>query len=905
MKAIFSFTHLPFKHLFGHLTIGFLLIGSMAQAQEAFYIYRNDGDFNGFFYDEVIEMRQSKIGVDSIEYDRWVTQEVVLADTTYRIPLAVIDSISFIQPEIIFNPQLRHMDLLEMTPYVTARDSQTLTFSNELPTSLMPQIGNVLIGFTGILEEGGFGGRVTNVTSSGNSIIVETDELTKMSDIFVKFITIEEVGVLEDDPDQVVYRMAGLNKIKQWSGAGNISLFNINANLHFPIDPGSGTAGGSLDATIYFKSKLAMVYKIDEDVFFIKAGVSQELGLESSLTLKLSGSPDLKPADLIKPAISFKFPATPPIPLFQIDPMPKVGVRCGGEFDMKINFPGISGSLSEVFTFDSDDPNLMSFKFTPKFNTTPIGDIIDFAANTDFEFKAEGFVQGGLMVECAIKTNQWVSKIFSASCGFDIWAGPKLNLAFDISGKALMSGDGPYTFADSYLGMNLLSLDAEAYSKGSFLGKAVKHTWLDGSIDVFPRLNFYFLNKFSNFQAEHSDNSHILRASWDMDLRNSLYSHQPGIAVYHKRYATPKIVYSDYTSIPTTVSEGDAINQHFDIEKRTVDWKAGQYFAAPSLNTSDGEHPVYSLEQSFYVPLYFKADKDTITLPTMGGSMEVSVSSNGNIKVKPDVPSPDDKVQVSVVNDSTVKISTELQNSSFYEDKELGYEYINIIDKEDSSEVGYIPILVEQKSDPTQYYNQLNVDGRFYRFVGNEVKPLLCTMQGGGNTYTISGSYSGTRTVNNVYKLVNYRSDGLVVWPDGNCQENISCSMTCTFNTLTGEASGHAQSTITDTYTTSGGMEGFNATYHVQYNFTGEFFVDEFERPTIRVLSISGPTTLSEPIDQEEIQSAPKQVDGWEIMYGKEYFYDPEQENPHSSWYYYRCNRINPDYFWGIGRDTE
>ena len=62
-----------------------------AFAQEAFYIYRNDGDFNGFFYDEVIEMRQSKIGVDSIEYDRWVTQEVVLADTIYRIPLAAID----------------------------------------------------------------------------------------------------------------------------------------------------------------------------------------------------------------------------------------------------------------------------------------------------------------------------------------------------------------------------------------------------------------------------------------------------------------------------------------------------------------------------------------------------------------------------------------------------------------------------------------------------------------------------------------------------------------------------------------------------------------------------------------------------------------------------------------------
>ena len=36
-------------------------------SQEAFYIYRNDGDFNGFFYDEVVEMRYSKIGFDSIE----------------------------------------------------------------------------------------------------------------------------------------------------------------------------------------------------------------------------------------------------------------------------------------------------------------------------------------------------------------------------------------------------------------------------------------------------------------------------------------------------------------------------------------------------------------------------------------------------------------------------------------------------------------------------------------------------------------------------------------------------------------------------------------------------------------------------------------------------------------------
>ena len=804
-------------------------------SQEAFYIYRNDGDFNGFFYDEVVEMRYSKIALDSTEREQYVTYEVALADTTYRIPLAAIDSISFQQPEIIFNPQLRHMDLLEMTPYITARDSQTLTFSNELPTSLMPQIGNVLIGFTGILEEDGFGGRVTSVTSSGNSIIVETDELTKMSDIFVKFITIEEVGVLEDDPNQVVCRMAGLKKIKQWEGSGNISLFNINLNLHFPIDPGSGAAGSSLDATIYFRSKLVMVYKIDEDVFFIKAGASQELGLESSLTLKLSGSPDLHPADLIKPAISFKFPLSVPIPLFQIDPMPKVGVRCGGEFDMKINFPGISGSLSEVFTFDSENPNLMSFKFTPQFNTTPIGDIIDFAANTDFEFKAEGFVQGGLMVECAIKTNQWVSKILSASCGVDIWAGPKLNLAFDISGKALMSGDGPYTFADSYLGMNLISLDAEAYSKGSFLGKTVKHTWLDGSIDVYPRLNFYFLNKFSNFQAEHSDNSHILRASWDMNLRNSLYSHQPGIAVYHKRYATPKIVYSDYTSIPTTVSEGDAINQHFDIEKRTVDWKAGQYFAAPSLNTSDGEHPVYSLEQSFYVPVYAKADKDKVTIPAAGGSSDIKVSTNGVVTVPPQ---DDPRISVTKKSDSIVTITVAEPNTLFLDTAYFRPATISVVDDpEDVTTSADISVEVVQAYD-SHIFNHIEIG------IAGQIISTQCNIVDNGDVLHISGGNNSSKDVPfmggslGIYPLVDFEfcvEDPELI-NNTPAHETHTWSFSVTIDKETKHVTASGSSHIYTTYSCSG--VSYNLHNNTSYSFEGECGNDGY----VRITSGSGKT---------------------------------------------------------------
>ena len=85
------------------LILSLLLLAGFAslQAQEAFYIYRNDGEFNGFFYDDVKSMRLSKTDLDLTERDEYVVQEIETEDTIYRIPLCAIDSIGFQQPEII------------------------------------------------------------------------------------------------------------------------------------------------------------------------------------------------------------------------------------------------------------------------------------------------------------------------------------------------------------------------------------------------------------------------------------------------------------------------------------------------------------------------------------------------------------------------------------------------------------------------------------------------------------------------------------------------------------------------------------------------------------------------------------------------------------------------------------
>ena len=123
------------------------LFTTPAVAQDAFYIYRNDGDFDGFFYDNVIRMGYSKIDPQGVEHEEYVIQEIETADSLYRIPLYAIDSIGFQQPEVIFNPRLVNMDETGLTQYVENTYDNKLFLSRNTPSELLPKEGDVLVSF--------------------------------------------------------------------------------------------------------------------------------------------------------------------------------------------------------------------------------------------------------------------------------------------------------------------------------------------------------------------------------------------------------------------------------------------------------------------------------------------------------------------------------------------------------------------------------------------------------------------------------------------------------------------------------------------------------------------------------------------------------------------------------------
>lgn len=75
------------------LFAGFLC-GAKAQ-NDAMFVYRNDGASNAFLKSDVDSMVCSQIDLNNLMHSDYVVQEIWTADSIYRIPLAVIDSIGF------------------------------------------------------------------------------------------------------------------------------------------------------------------------------------------------------------------------------------------------------------------------------------------------------------------------------------------------------------------------------------------------------------------------------------------------------------------------------------------------------------------------------------------------------------------------------------------------------------------------------------------------------------------------------------------------------------------------------------------------------------------------------------------------------------------------------------------
>lgn len=133
---------------------------------KAFFIYRNDGQFNAFFNDEIDSISFSNIDADSIWHDEIVMQEIWMTDSVCRIPIAAIDSVGFQELPTIYKEGVVSLDA-DLWSYIMSTDSTAVHLYKDTPKQLIPQVGTKVVSLqTCDFFPFGFSGKVNTVVET-------------------------------------------------------------------------------------------------------------------------------------------------------------------------------------------------------------------------------------------------------------------------------------------------------------------------------------------------------------------------------------------------------------------------------------------------------------------------------------------------------------------------------------------------------------------------------------------------------------------------------------------------------------------------------------------------------------------------------------------------------------------
>ena len=622
------------------IVLGTLSLGTFAQ--EAFYIYRHDGDFNGFFYDEVIEMRQSKIGVDSIEYDKWVTQEVVLADTIYRIPLAAIDSIGFQQPEIKFNPRVKFMQQEGLCPYYLGCGNTDSEFIFEnLPAHLVPQVGDVLIGLpTDSISDkyydwdyfGSFSCVVEEVRpgepwQGENLTIVYGHPVDKPSDVFEQYITVEEIGV--DENNQIHRRVAGCTpdgfprKMKDASGdSGDIKWFNFSGKITHAWNP---TENSSIDlsADVKLVFKLRIAYEITWTKVFVKLTKDMSFSIQPSIGIAANmewvGSPGkfLWMPELLAPA---------PCPIIRVNPLPDVFLKVSGSIEGRFNLPKVQLGFGDDLIINSSAwfPISYTVHSIPDEDKEADANIFDLSGG----LKLSGALQMGIEFQAIVGTASWIKKIINADVGLHLYTGPKLSGEISYDSKVTAASHDYWMLSNGHVDLSLLALDLEA-------GATAGIGWSDPDEIKFYEQSWDFMTstvriapKFKDSEAFATPNNIVARIHPEPDYQ--LFVRKVKIGLFDELYTDTSMnqvpiattaEQSIYTSYLDSIYEG-----RFPVDSL----KARQYAIVPIVDCGSlGEYIVARAATSVEPLLTLELQDDNIHFNAAGTNKpSITLKSN-------------------------------------------------------------------------------------------------------------------------------------------------------------------------------------------------------------------------------------------------------------------------------------
>lgn len=597
-----------------------LIVGQTMWAQDAFYIYRNDGEFNGFFYDDVKSMRLSKIDLDLTERDEYVVQEIELADTTYRIPLCAIDSIGFQQPEIIFSKRFYNLSA-EDCPYKGSYIRMYDNDGNELNKMAcyprvwdgenskwiyydLPKVGDVLYipdgewdGWSGKYALP-FVGKVTEVKSFpeyDNYYEIHYDYVDSFGDVFEQFVTLEQIG--HDDNGVAYSRMAGLDKLPVGiSGNKDLTLAAVSGKFT-PINQSIEdlTIKLSVDLDISIKANVAynitsrdfnitMIFKEDAEV---GASLTVSGTLEETLTWQLGGVP-------------LYFPSF--MPILQVRPGPGAFLKTAGDMSLTINTPKLA--LHSIQTVIIDGTTVTGYKsfYTGKNDENNTWGI---------QLSLNGSAQAGTHFPFKIETASWCKKIAWCSTGIDVYAGPKFDASFTLDPVALVKKDAYSTLGGTQIKFSPVDFVIEGNAIYSAAGRKEKKLKVFEAEQAAGTMMLRLFPEFNTIEAgtpylyKYDNNLQLNRVDAKVLPRGNSIPFKVGMAAYN---------YKDEMVSKTYGPDMYSFFNTFDELPCSLPLLCGRYNLVPILNVLGYDVPVWEAQKSVECTIWVGiGNKQTIT----------------------------------------------------------------------------------------------------------------------------------------------------------------------------------------------------------------------------------------------------------------------------------------------------
>ena len=509
------------------LTLTFMAVLPMYAQQEntAFYIYQNDGHFDGFFYDEVEKISYSVLDTLGIEHDEIVSQEIVTADSTYRIMLSAIDSVGFVQPEMKYNPRLHILsrnwyadsessyyysdEATGYTMITTEFDRANSTFTYDLMHvygDKLPQVGDVFL-YTG-MERGdvdnGFCLRVVELEDKNYTMVAHCEPSTDITDIIHQFVGLERYDHdrqgrlirrrVAGRPDLTVGEFPRRASEGTWEG----DVFDFSISNHIPLyatDDLNITIDPALSGSVHLKTAWNMSW-LGDKYLAITTLLDFGVGMGFTVDGKIK---DFFPTGFGKMA-SIPVPAT--CPLFVIDLVPDAFIRGDAHVKLSTATPTLKGAMWAKLEFNNWVPWLTLGFGRPDGNDAKFE---RFGSGSDLALELNGFVQAGMSFPLKFGSLPCLSKIVAADIGGSVYVGPKLAgaVSLDLAGMEL-NGILPYRLLKgTQLSLHVVDADFEVTGTvDTWLTGKKKVTLADGGMNLFPPIDVALAPEFGDCESK-------------------------------------------------------------------------------------------------------------------------------------------------------------------------------------------------------------------------------------------------------------------------------------------------------------------------------------------------------------------------------------------------------------------